>query len=61
MHDDTKRVLTLFATQPAAVMDAHDVADAALIPYARARRALHNLSRYGRVRHIGGWLYALPD
>jgi hypothetical protein len=61
MHDDTRRVLTLFTDTPYAILDAHDVADAALIPYARARRCVHNLARYGRIKHIGGYLYTRPD
>jgi hypothetical protein len=57
MHATTQRVLHLFRDQPNSIMDAHDVADAALIPYRDALTAVRNLARYDRITHIGGYLY----
>ena len=57
MHTTTQRVLSLFQNDPNAIMDAHDVADATLIPYRDALAAVRNLARYDRITHIGGYLY----
>lgn len=61
MNANTTRVLQLFADQPHALLDSHDVADATLITHTRARRALHNLSRYHHIEHVGGYVHRLPD
>jgi hypothetical protein len=57
MHTTTRSVLRLFQDDPNAIMDAHDVADATLIPYKDALTAVRNLARYDRITHIGGYLY----